>query len=649
MKKVNIFFVYLISFIFMEYLFKFLLMDHIFNLANINMLLFIIPFSLLLSIITNLSKNDKVNRIICLVALGLVAVWFSAQYVLRDYFGFYISWSAFGLADQIGAFASKGVTETLRRLPGIIALFIPFILVLIFRKHINFRGFKWQKSCVMLALTVITYGLYYLGLNINKSKDYSPYVLYHNVNDINLNVENFGVINSLFIDTKRSIFGFDPTIDTSIDNPLSEGKDSDTPKEYGYNVLDIDFDSLIASETNSTIKNMHEYFKNDPGTKQNEYTGIFKDKNLILFMAESFNEVAVSPTLTPTLYKLANSGFVFEDFYTPTIYSTIGGEFQELTGIYAQSLEVLSKFRSGKNSFPQGIATMFKKENYTTYAYHNNSGSFQDRDKYLPSLGFTNFKACGSGLEKLINCNIWPRSDVEMINASVNDYVNDDKFMVFYATNSGHSLYDGFNSNQMAKKHKDEFLAFNLPYSERISTYLAAQMELDRALEALIKALDEAGRLEDTVIALVGDHYPYDLKVSEVNEAASYEKDERVEINHSNFIFWNSEMETVKVDKVGSQIDVIPTIYNAFGIPYDSRLFIGKDILSTEGGLAIFANKEWVTDKGTYIPQTGKFTPKDGESVDDEYVKQMIKVVDNKVEMSRKILMNNYYSKLNLN
>ena len=107
-------------------------------------------------------------------------------------------------------------------------------------------------------------------------------------------------------------------------------------------------------------------------------------------------------------------------------------------------------------------------------------------------------------------------------------------------------------------------------------------------------------------------------------------------------------MDTVKVSKVGSQIDVIPTIYNAFGIPYDSRLFIGKDILSTEGGLAMFGSKSWVTDKGTYYRSTGKFVPKDGVTVDDEYVKTMINVVENKIEMSRKIIMNNYYSKLGL-
>ena len=63
--------------------------------------------------------------------------------------------------------------------------------------------------------------------------------------------------------------------------------------------------------------------------------GYFKNKNLILFMAESYNMIAVNKELTPTLYKLTNEGFVFNNFYTPVNNSTIGGEFQELTGLYA--------------------------------------------------------------------------------------------------------------------------------------------------------------------------------------------------------------------------------------------------------------------------------------------------------------------------
>ncbi len=645
MKKLNLFFAFFISFIYMELVYKIFIYHSIFRLSIINMILFLIPLSLLLSVLCNAFKSDKVNKIIYIILFSLIAIWFSAQYVVKSYFDFYISLSTFQVADQVTDFMGKAALETLRRIPVLILFFVPLIVSLIFSKHLHFRQNSLKKSLVLLCMTLGFYGLYIVGLNIGKKETYSAYNLYYKVNDISLSVENFGVLNTFCIDTKRAIFGFDAKI-INVDNPLSSEKEKDTPIVYEYNNLDIDFDSLIASETNSTIKSMHEYFKSDPGTLQNEYTGFFKDKNLILFMAESFNEVAVKKEITPTLYKLVNSGFVFEDFYTPTIFSTIGGEFQELTGLYASGTDILGKFRSGKISFPQGVATKFKEEGYKTYAYHNNFASFQSRNKYLPSLGFDYFKACSTGMEKIMNCNLWPRSDLEMVDATVNEYINEDKFMVFYASNSGHSSYDSFNANQMAKKNKDEYLASGLNYSTRVATYLAAQMELDKALESLINKLEEAGKLDNTVIALVGDHYPYDLYPSEVNEMADYEKDDVVEINHSNFILWNNTMDTVKVSKVGSQIDVIPTIYNAFGIKYDSRLFIGKDILSTEGGLAMFGNKSWVSDKGTYFSSSGKFVPKDGVEVDDEYVKSMNQIVLNKINMSTKIINNNYYSKV---
>ena len=645
--KISLLLCSFISIFYLEILYKILVHNNIFKLSLINMLLFLVFFSLILAFIGHLFKNHQVNKITYIVLLSIISIWFSAQYVVKNYFDFYLSLSSFQIADQLGDFASKTIMEILRRLPGIILIFIPLILTIIFNKKINFKYQNGKDKLKLFIIILVSYGINLIGLNISKKDTYSPYNLYYKINDVSLNAESFGLLETFCIDTKRAIFGFDEEL-INVDNPLTDdnNEEEEKPKEYTYNNLDIDFDSLIASETNSKIKSMHEYFKNDTGTLQNEYTGFFKDKNLILFMAESFNEVAVKKEITPTLYKLVNSGFVFEDFYTPTIFSTIGGEFQELTGLYASGTDILSKFRSGNIAFPQGVSTKFLEAGYTTYAYHNNSAYFQDRNKYLKSLGFTNFKACSTGLEKVINCNIWPRSDLEMINATVDEYINDDKFMVFYASNSGHSNYDGFNSNQMAKKNKEEYLASGLNYSERPATYLAAQMELDKALESLIKHLEEAGKLEDTVIALVGDHYPYDLHMNEINEMADYTKDDIVEVNHSNFILWNSNMETVNVSKVGSQIDVIPTIYNVFGINYDSRLFIGKDILSTEGGLAMFGNKSWVSDKGTYFTSEKKFVPKEGVEVEDDYVKKMNQIVLNKINMSRFIIENNYYSKV---
>ena len=651
MKKVGLFLVYLVSFIYMEFLYKFFIYNNYFRISLLNMFLFLIVFSLILTVLTKLFENEKNNKIVYIVIMSIISIWFCAEYVCKSYFDFYISLSTFEVADQLGEFMGKTILEIAKRIPGILLFFTPLILTLLFNKKINFRHNSFKKAIGLVCVALCTYAIYLGSLNVGKSKEFSSYELYHNVNDFSLDMENFGVLNSIIIDLKRAVFGFEDKIliDGNSSILINNNKSKETEIVYNYNNLDIDFDSLIANESNNNVKTIHNYMKSNPGTLQNEYTGKFKDKNLILFMAESFNEIAVSKELTPTLYKLVNNGFVFDNFYTPTIFSTIGGEFQEMTGLYAQSTGILSKFRSGNISFPQGIGNEFKKINYNVYAYHNNYATFQDRNKYLKSLGFDYFLARGNGLEKRMNMNEWPESDVEMIKVTVDDYISNDNFMVFYASVSGHSSYT-WASNAQAKKHREEYNKYNLPYSEAPASYLAAQMELDQALQLLIEKLEENGKLSDTVIALVGDHYPYELTIDQVNEVSQnlygYKKDGTITVNKSNFILWNSEMENVHVSKVGSQIDVIPTIYNLFGINYDSRLFIGSDILSITPGLAMFGNRSWVSDKGMYYTASQKFVPNDGEEIDEDYVKNMNQIVNNKITMSKLIIENNYYSKV---
>ncbi len=646
LKKFNVILFTFIILMFLELSFRILTNVTIFNISFLYVTLYNIFVSLLISFLVTWG-NNKFNKVIYYITIFIISFIYALQLCIYKMFGFYFDLSLLSATDQVASFAGDGLKLILENIVGVIVLFLPFIILLIFIRRISIHKNDVKINIIKLISLVVVYlvfigALYIKGNGINSAKE-----LYFNVNNNELNIRKFGVLNAFRIDVKRSIFGFDVKLNIP-DDYVDPDKDDDEEDEepeivYEYNNLDIDFDSLIASESNSTIKMMHEYFKNESGTLQNEYTKYFENKNLILFMAESFNEIAVREDITPTLYKLVNSGFKFNNFYTPTISSTIGGEFQELTGLVAAS-GFLSPWKSGENYYPFGVATAFQNLGYNTYAYHNHTYTFQSRHKYLAALGFDNYMGCRNGLENEINCNQWPESDVEMIEATFDDYIaNENPFMVYYVTVSGHGDY-GFNYSAMARKHKDDVA--NLNYSEKPLSYLAAQIELDQALELLIKKLDEAGELEDTVIALVGDHYPYYLSLDEVNEIASYEKDNVVEINRSNFILWNSEMETVEIEKVGSQIDVLPTIYNLFGVEYDSRLIIGKDILSTEPGLAIFGNSSWVSDKGTYFASSGEFVSRDGVTVDDDYIRYMNSIVSNKITMSRNIMKYDYYRKV---
>lgn len=128
---------------------------------------------------------------------------------------------------------------------------------------------------------------------------------------------------------------------------------------------------------------------------------------------------------------------------------------------------------------------------------------------------------------------------------------------------------------------------------------------------------------------------------------SKYERDEIVEVNKSNFILWNSKMENpIYVDKVGSQIDVLPTLLNLFGIEYDSRLIVGQDILSSNEGLAIFSNRSWTSDYGTYFSKENKFIPKEGKKIEEGYVKRINNIVANRFTMSNLFIKYDIYNKI---
>lgn len=626
MRKSNLilFFIYYFYLLFLEIVFRIVGIGSVsFNI--IYTFIYLVPVSFILVFLNRIfyKYGSVVNKII----LFLVSIYFSLEIVFKKIFNVYFSIRSAGLAGNIGSFIGETFKYIFNNFLYIVLMFMPFILVCVFGKYIKFN--KISKKSFFVFLILIYNGFTIYGISTNYNSDIKS--LYFNVDNDNLYKEYVGVIPTLCLDFKRSIFGIDESV-------LSVYKEEVKEVKYDKNIIDIDFDSLIENENDDMLVSMHNYFKGETGTYKNKYTEYFKDKNLILFMAESFNSIAVREDVTPTLYKLVNSGFIIKNYYSPVILSTIGGEYQELTGLYP-SLDILSRvWRNGKNSYNWGIGNRFKDLGYSVYAYHNNQYNFQNRNNYLNALGFSNYTGCGNGLEKKINCKVWPQSDVEMIDSTFDDYINEDKFLVYYATVSGHMDYNW--GNYIANKNRD--LVSGLNYSFESSAYLATQIELDKALESLINKLSKSGKLDETVIALVGDHYPYALDISNINELSSYERDSTFLINKSNFILWNNKMKSVNVDKVGSQIDVIPTIYNLFGVKYDSRLFAGKDILSNTEGLAIFNNQSWVTDKGSYNSVTKEFVST-GEDVSQEYIDNINNIVKNKVSMSKNLMKYNYY------
>jgi phosphoglycerol transferase MdoB-like AlkP superfamily enzyme len=230
-----------------------------------------------------------------------------------------------------------------------------------------------------------------------------------------------------------------------------------------------------------------------------------------------------------------------------------------------------------------------------------------------------------------------------MMEKSVDEYINQQPFHTYYMSVSGHMDYTYYDNAMASKNRQIVEDYFGDSVSLQVKSYYACNIEFDRAMEYLLRRLNEAGIAENTVIAISPDHYPYGLTDDQFNELAKKAVNRDYEIFKGVFLLYCQGQTPVTVDKLSCSMDIIPTLSNLFGLDYDSRLLMGYDIFSDSLGLVVFSNYSWLTDKGFFNAKTQIFTPNPGVTVDDEYVKTMSRIVSRKFTYSTKILDYDYY------
>lgn len=608
-------------------------------------ILFSIPIGMVLELLTSCLK-EKANKIISYIIIVFFCILFCAHFVYNQIYQSLISIYSFLNGKQVFQFYDT-ILEVLKSNFLTIVLFIlPLILFIVLHKlkKIDFRKTSIKEKIIKFVVLVLIQVIAILSINIwNGEGIYQNKNIYYNSTSLLMTARKFGVCTSMRLDIKRLIFKNNDNESIEVINKVIEQPKKELDEMMEYNILDIDFNNLAENENNSTIKSMHKYMETQIPSEKNEYTGIFEGKNLIVIVAESFSNIGIREDFTPTLYKLYNEGFDFKNFYTPLYpVSTGDGEYMADTSLIPKE-GVWSIAEIRNNYMPYSYANIFKKLGYSTNAYHDHTSTYYERDKYMPAMGYDSFLAVGTGLEQRMDCNQWPNSDLEMIKVTTDDYIDNDKFLAYYMTVSGHlNYYRG--GNAIVDKNWD--MVKDLPYTDEAKGYLATQIELDRAVEQLINNLDEKGKLEDTVIVITGDHYPYGLEMSHINELSTYERDDVFEKCNMPLIIWNSTIEEpIEVEKVGSIIDVLPTVLNLFGVEYDSRLLMGRDILSNSEPLVMFSDGSFITDKGRYNAITNEFVLAD-EEIDKDYVERINTIVEAKTRVSRLILEKNYYNLL---
>lgn len=281
-----------------------------------------------------------------------------------------------------------------------------------------------------------------------------------------------------------------------------------TPIEYGQSVASFDFAALAAAGGNCA--DIDAYVSTLTPSSQNAYTGLFEGKNLILICAEAFSGFLIDPELTPTLYRLSTNGINFNDYYQQSIAGTTGGEYQLLFGLIPTSGGSSIK-EITQNGTHTNMGELLNDQGYFGMAFHNSTYTYYDRHETHTRLGYSGgYMGVGNGLEDLISPK-WPASDLELVQETLPMYIDKQPFNVYYMTVSGHSVY-AFGNNAMSRENKDAVDAWcakkNLSYTEPVRAYLAANLELEKAVAYLVETLEEKGIADDTVICIAPDHFP---------------------------------------------------------------------------------------------------------------------------------------------
>lgn len=516
---------------------------------------------------------------------------------------------------------------------------VPVVAMLLLRRfRKKQQRIPGRQKIALLIAVVLLQGITVFAVWTDQGEGLNSNMLYFGSADTASSVARFGALTALRLDIQKTFF---PPEGGPAGGGIGPGSKNNIPDSlYAKQVYDLDFDKLIANAPNNTVEALHKYFSTATPTNLNSFSGKFAGYNLILITAEGFGPYVIDKELTPTLYRMATEGYQFTNFYNPVWgVSTSDGEYTLCTGQIPKP-GVWSFKESAKNDLPFTMGNQYRFQGLTPRAYHNHSYDYYDRDLSHPNAGYR-YVGRGNGLNMKDQ---WPESDLEMMEETVDDYIDEPLFHTYYMTVSGHLNYT-FTGNMMAYKHKDEVA--NLDLSEHCKAYIACNMEFDRAMEYLIKRLEEAGIADNTLIAFSNDHYPYGLTEAEHLEIAGLDKfDPMYEMYKSRLVIWSGDMKGDSgkvIDKICYQPDIIPTISNLLGLPYDSRMLSGTDIFSDSEGLVIYKDYSWQTDKGIYITSDKKFYPVEGVTADDGYVKRMNQHVRNTFWAASKILETNYF------
>lgn len=648
---------YLIILIFtnlLEISFRLISQSKVFDVSLLRIFIGLNFVSLLISFILSWT-NKKSIKIFNIIIAFIFSIYAFLQLGFNNFIGVYMS---FNTTSQLGA-VTDYVKEFLSSfLFRFYLIFIPFILLIIYyifidkftelklnkkfvlKSHIKYEpGIRIISSLIILFLLGFMYNeTLTIPFMQNELQTVSNEDLFAYPSVPSLVINEFGVIGFGFLDVK-SLY-VEPTNNYVFNGEENNNISINTDRTFD----DTLWNELISNESSNKLNNINNYLINNTISDYNDYTGLFEGKNLIVIMMESVNEIFINKDLYPNFYKLYSEGISFTNNYSPrNSCATVNNEFSAMTGIYSiQNNCTANVYR--KNTYPYSIFNLFNNAGYKTMSMHDYTEAYYYRSIIHQNMGSGKYYGVQDlGIPYYNEYKNWA-SDEDFMEVAMDITLSDtnEPFMLWLTTVSSHQPY------VQSSVEGDKYLSITdgTDYPMDLRRYMSKLKTLDNALGILLEKLENAGILDDTVIALFGDHYPYGLKDSTINYVLDYDLDD-YEREKTPFVIYNSEISSQSIDKHTSYINLTPTIANLFNLNYDPRLYMGYDVLSDDyWDVVTFADGSWKNNLVYYNAGTSnvKYYVEDGMSIDE--IKNINQIITNKMQMSSNIIKNNYFKYL---
>lgn len=595
------FFLFSLIFIVKLYVLRVLLLNDVQLLRTV---LYELPFLILLFMLIETVARSVLKRLLYMV-LNVIVSFLSVAFLLYyDYFGTLMSYHDLKQSGQVAS-VSDSIVLLLHPLHGLFFIDVPILLLFffLFRNRTDSEPiFEWRTRVIGMIIPAVFLIVHFFSANEE---------------DL-LIPERFAHKYGLFTYEAYQLY-FDKVIKAAANVHFTR-------------------DDIMTLKGNEEIP-----------LEQSPHFGVAKGRNLILVQLESFQNFALhlsidGEEITPTMNALADTSFYF-----PNLYQQIGAgntsdaEFLANTSLYPVGSLPTSE-AAGDKEIPS-LPRLLNEEGYMTATFHAHTIEYWNRDELYPALGFEKYYDI-SYFEETDWIGFGP-SDEVFYDGVIELLTKDEVTEPFYAhvlsltSHSPFTLPADKIKIDLPKMYDDTF----------VGDYLQSIHYADYALGQFVRQLKEAGLWEQSMIAVYGDHSgahgklltKEDEELLEHMLGHPYTLPERFNVPFIIHIPGVTDGE--QVERIGGQIDMMPTLAALLGLSLDDHLYFGQNLLQPyEHNLL---GMRYYMPAGSYINEELLYspaTPKVHERIFDLQTRERLAKDEIETDMQGNVLKLLYWS-----